>query len=247
MSAEAGREAIEIERTEADTLLIALSGHFNNIAGQDRFAFADFAKKVPASKILTKDLFFSWYHKGIEGISTNIIDTAEFFVDQIEDMGAEKVALVGGSSSGYAALLFGLLVDADFVYAFCPQTFLDERNRLKAGDARWEKAIEAGEEYFQNDFLDLKNVFDMFPDTKTKFRVYFATFDELDRIHAEHIDGCPGVKLHSFDKSDLGQDYPLISSVSTHTSAALQILLRMRKDDFLVKQIGKDLDLTPIF
>lgn len=246
MSAEVGQKAIKIERTDADTLLIALSGHFNNIAGQDRFAFAEFANKLPVSKIYTKDISFSWYHKGVDGVSANIIDTAEFLVDKIEEMGVKKVALIGGSSSGYAALLFGLLLDADFVYAFCPQTFLDEENRSKAGDSRWEKAIEAGEEYFQNEFIDLKKVFETFPDTKTKFRVYFATFDELDKIHADHIEGCPGVRLHSFDKSELGQDYPLIASVSTHTSAALQILLRMRQDDFLVKQMAKDLEFTPI-
>jgi hypothetical protein len=62
------------------------------------------------------------YHDGIEGISTNIDETVLYFQSQIESY--EHVVLIGVSSGGYAAILFGSLLNHHSlrVVAFIPQT-----------------------------------------------------------------------------------------------------------------------------
>ena len=72
------------------------------------------------------DLFFYvdrrnlCYHKGIYGISHDILSTVEYLKQKISKY--DNVIVIGGSAGGYAAILFGSLVNATNVIAFYPPT-----------------------------------------------------------------------------------------------------------------------------
>lgn len=63
------------------------------------------------------------YHKGIRGVSTNIESTVKFLKDKIGDR-YKKVIFMGLSGGGYAAILFGSLLNVSHVVAFYPLTKL---------------------------------------------------------------------------------------------------------------------------
>lgn len=64
----------------------------------------------------------SWYHKGLKNITDNITETVEHLKQVISEY--DKVYFLGTSAGGYAAILFGSLLNVDKVLAFKPQTHL---------------------------------------------------------------------------------------------------------------------------
>ena len=63
------------------------------------------------------------YHKGIQGISHNIESTVKYLKEKINNR-YKKVIFMGLSGGGYAAILFGSLLNVDHVIAFFPTTIL---------------------------------------------------------------------------------------------------------------------------
>ena len=69
------------------------------------------------------------YHKGIDGITSNIEDTVVYLNNKIN--GYKKIIFMGTSAGGYAAILFGsLCTKVDNVIAFIPKVKLN--NPLKS-------------------------------------------------------------------------------------------------------------------
>lgn len=69
------------------------------------------------------DIHRAWYHHGIDGISTDIETTQLYLSNIIKSY--DKVIFIGTSAGGYAAILFGSLLNVDKVIAFIPQTVLE--------------------------------------------------------------------------------------------------------------------------
>lgn len=67
----------------------------------------------------------SWYHEGLRGISKDIDTTANYLQGQIKNY--DRIVMMGVSAGGYAAILFGSLLNADMVIAFTPQTIISKR------------------------------------------------------------------------------------------------------------------------
>ena len=69
------------------------------------------------------DKYCKWYHRGIDKISTNIDETILYLKNIIDKY--DEVIFIGNSAGGYAAILFGSLLNIDKVIAFKPQTILE--------------------------------------------------------------------------------------------------------------------------
>lgn len=66
------------------------------------------------------------YHKGIQGISTNVKGTVEYLNEKIIKGNYEKIIFMGGSAGGYASILFGSLCEnVTHVISFIPKVILD--------------------------------------------------------------------------------------------------------------------------
>lgn len=117
-------ELIELG-TNKELAIVAFSGHGGAFA-TPTFEFVKFLKThyPDADKYFYADKFHSWYHKGIKGLTEDIDETVDYLRERVANY--KKVLLVGVSAGGYAAILFGSLLEVDCVISFIPQTIISE-------------------------------------------------------------------------------------------------------------------------
>lgn len=157
-----------------DLLILTFSGRQQGLATLTIFEFRKFLEEnYPIyDKCYCRDEKISWYTYGLTGISYDINSTLIFLKDTIKDY--KKVIFIGASMGGYAALLYGSLLNIDTIIAFRPQThltyLLDEYS------------------IFKN--IDINNV----TNDTTKYYIYgdSAILDEYD-IHS--ISHCRRLKI----------------------------------------------------
>jgi acetyl esterase/lipase len=84
-------------------------------------------------------------------------DAPLFEFSRSADAGVERTVTVGSSAGGYAALLFGHLLEVDEVLAFASQTFLDPALRDRHGENRhlwaYRPLLESGSQELLRDAL----------------------------------------------------------------------------------------------
>lgn len=89
------------------------------------------------NKILVRDSGNSWYHRAISGLGAHPDETAASLRALIRDIRPSKVVTIGQSMGAYAALMYGLLLEAEQVIAFGPLSFLDPAQALLYHERRW--------------------------------------------------------------------------------------------------------------
>lgn len=119
---------------DTDTLIVSFAGYNKMYAGIVRFEFANFLNTHFANtdRHFYMDTKLNLYHQGIAGISNTIDETVAYLKTEIAKY--KKVVFIGVSSGGYAAILFGSLLNVTSVLAFIPQTVrikkdIDEKYR----------------------------------------------------------------------------------------------------------------------
>lgn len=107
-------------------LIVTFSGRQQGIATMTIFEFTKFLEdQYPTiDKLFLKDEKVLWYNFGITGISENVEETVLYLKEYIKEY--ENVVFIGASMGGYAALLYGSILNVKTVIAFRPQTFLDK-------------------------------------------------------------------------------------------------------------------------
>jgi predicted esterase YcpF (UPF0227 family) len=120
---------------DKEILIVTFGGSNSSTFGMLPFEFRNcLTKWFPSiDKKFYRDLHQCWYQRGIEGISTNIEDT-KVYLEKVID-GYKKVIFMGTSAGGYAAILFGSLLNVSHVIAFSPQSIINKKytpyNNLK--------------------------------------------------------------------------------------------------------------------
>lgn len=109
------------------------------------------------------DVHQCWYQRGIKGISTHIEDTKIYLENVIHEY--KKIIFIGTSAGGYAAILFGSLLNVTHVIAFSPQTILHKNT---------------------TQYRDLKHLVN----NTTKYHLYCNTAirNRRDIHHRSHVD-----------------------------------------------------------
>ena len=107
-----------------EVLIVSFGGSALVIGGITPFEFVNILHKwfPEYDKKFYIDLHQKWYHNGIKGISTDIDETVSYLHGIISNY--KKVIFIGNSAGGYAAILFGSLLNISTVIAFVPQTIL---------------------------------------------------------------------------------------------------------------------------
>lgn len=208
--------------SKSDVMLVAFGGLKGGIGRILPFEFFNLTKDIDTKKIYVRDLSLAWYHKGLPGIAKNIDGVAKYLGGLVKKSGAKKVIVVGNSAGGYAALLFGHLIDADVVLAFAPQTFISQRERKTHKDTRWEGAQirnAHNSSTRQEKYFNLKRVLG----GHTKFHIFYQRKSTLDKIHAERMRVVPTVVLHPRDEG--GGDHYLVVHLKKN-GVLKKILLR---------------------
>lgn len=183
-------------------MIIAFGGIYGAL-GMPPFEFFNITSDLDANKIYIRDLYQSWYHRGIPRIAKNIDDIAKYIMQELKRYLQKQLIVCGNSMGGYAAMLFGFLLNADIVHAFSPQTFISKGKRTFYGDNRWKKEIEVTYEAMNASpaYFDIKEPLSG-KAVKTEFHIYYSCMDRLDKIHAERMKDNPRIILHPY--KDLG-------------------------------------------
>ena len=118
----------ELTKLCGSKILIISFGGMGRHNGEYKFDFVTHLTNHNSNcdLIFYKDPIASWYHKGIDGITTNIDETKDYINKKITSGNYEKTIFIGSSAGGYAAILFGSLCNVSNVIAFIPQTNLHD-------------------------------------------------------------------------------------------------------------------------
>ncbi len=180
---------------QSDRMLISFGG-IKGFRVIPPFEFFNLTQALPAKKIFVRDFSQSWYQAGLPGLADSVEGIAAYLREQIKAQGTKRLVLLGNSMGGYAALLFGALLDADVVLAFAPQTYLGLGRRLQTGDLRWFKQLRRAEKNCKTPlFLDLRAFLGSLPPRRGSYHLYYSRNEIWDYFHARHLRGT-FVQLH---------------------------------------------------
>ena len=187
-----------VERGElSDTLIIAFTGGLNWI-NFPLFEFFETTQTLRYSRILLTDQYRMFYHYGIDWRRRDWPKLLKFLAEQIDRLGPKQVLCIGSSSGGYAALVAGHYLQADFVHAFGPQTIIriDPQGIREAMKTRHRQKLAKSKRTFR-EALDLVPLLRQ-PNGKTKFYVHYCLGHAQDRGFAERVAGLPTVTTFGY-------------------------------------------------
>jgi hypothetical protein len=168
----------------SETLIVSFGGRLLKFGMILPYEFLNFLNKhfVNVDKLFYIDKDQMNYHKGIYGITRNIDETLLYLGEKIKNY--KKVVFMGVSAGGYAALLFGSLLNVTTIIAFIPQTILRKPYDEKYGNLK--KYINNVTKYYLFGDLSVKDV-----------------NDPHHINHCEHISIFPNVTLFKKSKISL--------------------------------------------
>ena len=151
----------------------------NNIFIKNRFEW--YRQRVPeATKhIFVRDIHKQWYLSGIN-ISLNSPELLLSFLRN-ETVGYEIVC-IGSSAGGYAALLYGSLLNAKVIHAFSPRIYMQS---LDTTSDESKNPL-----YFRLKNTTRKKYFDISQfiiSSKAEIYCYYPIYSNLDKLQLNHI------------------------------------------------------------
>ncbi len=161
--------------------------------GFGAFEFTNTFKQQPCNILYVRDPGDSWYQNPIRDIGANPDETVAFIREKLEAHGIKETFLVGGSMGGYAALLFGCLLNAKRVLAFAPQTFISPELREQHGDDRWGENMRRIETIHYGDLLPLMER------SSCEAVIHYSKDVAIDALHAERLAHLPQITLHGHE------------------------------------------------
>ncbi len=194
--------AVDFDRSRS-VLLIAFGGLAGKL-GMPVFEFFNLTSALDkVNKIYLRDQRGLWYHAGLAGIGEDVQAIGAFLRPFAVDRCTERVIMLGNSGGGYAAMLFGHMLEAHEVHAFSPKTFIDPIKRIAALDIpRWRRyrnmlALLQSHRW-RRQYFDLRKRLRDLPAGATQFHLYYASGHRVDRLHAERMKSLNGVHLHPY-------------------------------------------------
>ena len=165
--------------------------------------------KLPFNRILIRDIKNAWYHRGVPGLGSHVDEVVTTLRGLIHSIRPNRVMTIGQSMGGYAAIMFGMLLDADRIVAFGPLSHLDPGEAVRYGDLRFLRVMsELAADPPKSGYFDLTKLGE---DRRYRGRLHviFGTnpgIDDgdsgnLDAIHALRLARLPNVHLHPHPES----------------------------------------------
>ncbi len=185
---------VEIFRVDgSEVTVIACAGLITRFGMPPREFLKSFYDKG-CTVIFVKDFAQCWYQKGLLSLSRNLKETAEVLTGLLPES-TKTVRLTGTSAGGFAAIQLGVLMNADKITAFAPQTrILPQTYRTFAGaDSRVEDIN------FSNLDVDIKHTLDKNPNFSGEINIHFGKDSVADVNAARYLKDYDCVKLHPHD------------------------------------------------
>jgi len=187
---------IVVERTDSDCLLIAFGGVADGV-NMAPFEFWRATRSLPHNRIFVRDQNRGWYLTGIGDGLDDWLAIWRRLERLVVEIDPRTITVVGASAGGYAAILFGCLLDAHVVHAFGPQTTLDVQQLAAMRDGRWERALGPVRGLDHNrDKLDLRRWYGPADSGGTEYHIHACEGHRADRLHVERMRGLRGFHVH---------------------------------------------------
>ncbi|MDO6617618.1 hypothetical protein [Shewanella sp. 6_MG-2023] len=185
----------EFEKGSEPGLFVVFTSYGVENKVVENFEFKRQLSNSRCSKLFLRDNSRYWYQAGIRGFSENLDDTV-IVLKNLVTKTQGKVTFLGVSMGGYAALLFGALLNVDRVLVFSPQVRIDEASLKKIKDQRWAACIKQLNSKFKPikiDELLLKNTNIPIID------LYVGNSDLNDIAHSSYLEDTPKVTIHNIE------------------------------------------------
>jgi len=175
-----------LKQFTVDSKVILVFFSARHITPRCRYNFLGLVNNLPGKKLFVRDIQDAWYNKGLPGITNNIESTATYLKQIIEQQDVEKVVFLGASSGGYAALLYGYLLEVDEIHAFGAQTKIpNSPEEIKLL------------EKIESTYFDLATIYQA-KATSSNCHLYFDSQFPPDVEHAHRLQQIASVKLHGY-------------------------------------------------
>ena len=169
----------------------------------------------PLNKILVRDSGNAWYHRQIAGLGNHVDETAQALRELVRRIAPSTITTLGQSMGAYAAVMFGLLLDAQQIVAFGPLSFLDVQQARLYHELRWLPVMESlAQDPPLSGYYDLAALCRARATDKTQLHLVFGTRPDavnsgasasesvnLDAMHAQRLAAFGRCTLHPFPQS----------------------------------------------
>lgn len=203
------------------------------------------------NKILVRDSGNAWYHRRIAGLGSHVDETAQALRDLVRRIAPSQVATVGQSMGAYAAVMYGLLLDAQQIVAFGPLSFLDVRQARLYHELRWLPVMESlAQDPPASGYYDLAALCRARATDNTQLHLVFGTRPDvaspgagasesvnLDAMHAQRLAAFGRCTLHPYPQSGHAVVQHLIDTKRLNGLLA-SCILGLTLDDEPMPEIG---------
>ncbi len=184
---------------DSPTLMVAFGGYMGGL-GFPPFEFFNITSNFQTKLMYVRDIEKNHYFGGLPGITGSIDETAEYLKSEMENQRIQKSVFVGNCMGGYAAMLFGLLADADEIHVFGPPTIVSVGASIRYHDKRGlvpriRTMFTPGKNHV---YLDLKKLYSR-RSLQSKCVIYYCRGSRVDHIYAERLRGMPNIDLKPYD------------------------------------------------
>lgn len=167
------------------------------------------------NKILVRDSGNAWYHRQIAGLGNHVDETAQSLRELVRRIAPSTVTTLGQSMGAYAAVMYGLLLDAQQIVAFGPLSFLDVQQARLYHELRWLPVMESlAQDPPLSGYYDLAALCRARATETTQMHLVFGTRPDvanagasasesvnLDAMHAQRLAAFGRCTLHPYPHS----------------------------------------------
>ncbi|MCB0640661.1 MAG: hypothetical protein KDC44_03440 [Phaeodactylibacter sp.] len=198
---EAAKKGVSSDLQGRSNLLISFGGGKGGL-GVPVFEFYKSIAHLNCDKIFLRDFRQAYYQKGVDEDIDHIESLIDYLKKVVEAGNYKKIICIGNSMGGYAAMLFGCIINADRVISFVLQTLIDLPNLIRHSDYR--AITGAFRIYFYRnnrpEYYDLRKYLLNLDSYKTQMKLFFCPSYTIDKIHCERMLVCDGVELVEVDE-----------------------------------------------
>lgn len=129
-----GEFAVERNKKSNELIIVFTA---RDTKGSGKFDFFNSLNNYEHNKFFFRDVSNKWYLYGVNEISSTHLGFVKYLQNFINKNKITNIITIGSSAGGFAAILYGMILKANKVIAFSPQTCITNAFLKDNQDDRW--------------------------------------------------------------------------------------------------------------
>lgn len=186
----------------SSSMVVALAGGLGRV-GMPMEVFADTLTSLDSKRVFLRDPQRMYYLFGLPEIGSNLAEIAGWLKEILASQSITHLTMFGNCMGAHAAIILGVMVDADVIHAFYPKTTIKWHHRLAMRDIPKahiprDMILRTNFERLENwKYLDLKVFLRKNPQFAGKIHVYADPEKRLTMLHAARLQEFSQVIVHT--------------------------------------------------